>query len=547
MLVNLKTESLLFSEAFTKFLASSIGLGFNKVVEDSLDTCRIYLSESLFEVGLRMDPLTKYGLLTCFVVVTQMISCMQGTEGVVVTNSGSTINGDGLQSSSDLMKHKLNLFISPAPNNPQNIMVKRIEETLNLTCFIMYNDTGDENRSLSSEYSYDELYKLSWYLPMSPQNSKHRTNIIPMHNALTLIVSNLKESDSGDYTCEARTFMEHNSDVIMSSSVKVTIKPKKNSCGEASFPCPTGECIPKRFLCDGRQDCKEGADENPLLCDDDPCEGKLQCDDGRCISRHFCCERHEPNCSTRIIPACCKQLHVVFNMEHSQFQPQPQQFNDMGFLQTTIYTVIGCAMAFMFIITIMVIAICRVHLKRTNLSHYPHHLPQSGQRQDSWGNIFLHSTGGSGPYTSAASGLLVTYNINNGVQYVGRPVNPPPYSEVVRAPPREGPPPPYASEENIATVSTVPSSISATSAAPVPQRSTQSNGNNNQNLRTRTVYTLEDDTDVSAALEPLLSENNNGDINGNSTSEVHVEPNSNLRASSSEDPPNSSNISDCQI
>lgn len=46
-------------------------------------------------------------------------------------------------------------------------------------------------------------------------------------------------------------------------------------------------------------------------------------------------------------------------------------------------------------------------------------------------------------------GFLVTYNINNGVQFVGRPVNPPPYCEVVSTPPREGPPPPYISHENL--------------------------------------------------------------------------------------------------
>lgn len=43
----------------------------------------------------------------------------------------------------------------------------------------------------------------------------------------------------------------------------------------------------------------------------------------------------------------------------------------------------------------------------------------------------------------------MTYNINNGVQFVGRPVEPPPYSEIAPVPPREGPPPPYVSQENL--------------------------------------------------------------------------------------------------
>jgi hypothetical protein len=52
-------------------------------------------------------------------------------------------------------------------------------------------------------------------------------------------------------------------------------------------------------------------------------------------------------------------------------------------------------------------------------------------------------------FQTPTTGFLVTYNINNGVQFVGRPVSPPPYTEVVTTPPREGPPPPYISQENL--------------------------------------------------------------------------------------------------
>ena len=47
------------------------------------------------------------------------------------------------------------------------------------------------------------------------------------------------------------------------------------------------------------------------------------------------------------------------------------------------------------------------------------------------------------------TGVSIMYNINSGVQYVGRPAEPPPYSEVIAEPPREGPPPPYMSCENL--------------------------------------------------------------------------------------------------
>lgn len=149
----------------------------------------------------------------------------------------------------------------------------------------------------------------------------------------------------------------------------------------------------------------------------------------------------------------------------------------------------------------------------------------------------------------------MTYNINNGVQFVGRPVNPPPYSEIVRAPPREGPPPPYASHENIATTtsgSSTPTTTVSSSALATTTANGSSSGlsstttaisTNPQPLESQRVIEAPtaattalsqnrrpaySENDDEPAAEPLLSENNNGDINGNSTSEVTVEPDSNV-------------------
>lgn len=109
-------------------------------------------------------------------------------------------------------------------------------------------------------------------------------------------------------------------------------------------------------------------------------------------------------------------------------------------------------MAFMFIVTILVIAICRVHIKRTIVSRCPlnhQHLRPGSPLRPTLPlydiDMFLDRHGD----TSTHPGLLVTYNINNGVQFVGRPIDPPPYCEVIDTPPREGPPPPYVSRENI--------------------------------------------------------------------------------------------------
>lgn len=128
----------------------------------------------------------------------------------------------------------------------------------------------------------------------------------------------------------------------------------------------------------------------------------------------------------------------------------------------------GCTMAFLFIVAILVIAIYRVHMKRSSLhsrchgirggvihagnraAHHHHHALQNVPLYDV--DVLLHHT--SYPPSSSVSpqsDSLVTLNINNGVQFVGRPVDPPPYCEVVSSPPRDGPPPSYASIENLPT------------------------------------------------------------------------------------------------
>jgi hypothetical protein len=128
----------------------------------------------------------------------------------------------------------------------------------------------------------------------------------------------------------------------------------------------------------------------------------------------------------------------------------------------------GCAMAFMFIITILVVAICRVHMKRSSLrtrcpgarAGVTHAGNQAAHHHHGLQNVPLydvdvllnHTSYPPASVISAQSGSFITYNINNDVQFVVRPVDPPPYCEVFSFPPREGPPPPYASLENLSHV-----------------------------------------------------------------------------------------------
>lgn len=119
-------------------------------------------------------------------------------------------------------------------------------------------------------------------------------------------------------------------------------------------------------------------------------------------------------------------------------------------------------MAFMFIVTIIVIATCRIHMRRSLISRCPAAVNRNlnGARNSNLhGNqlnylpfydldVYFNRPSSNNDVVSV-NPLLVTYSINNGVQFVGRPVEPPPYCEVLTSPPREGPPPPYASRENL--------------------------------------------------------------------------------------------------
>lgn len=45
----------------------------------------------------------------------------------------------------------------------------------------------------------------------------------------------------------------------------------QHTCEANSFQCLTGHCIPKRWVCDGDDDCQDDSDEDPKLCGEFTC------------------------------------------------------------------------------------------------------------------------------------------------------------------------------------------------------------------------------------------------------------------------------------
>lgn len=40
----------------------------------------------------------------------------------------------------------------------------------------------------------------------------------------------------------------------------------RKTCAEVDFVCHSGQCVPKRWQCDGEPDCEDGSDESIEMC-----------------------------------------------------------------------------------------------------------------------------------------------------------------------------------------------------------------------------------------------------------------------------------------
>ena len=217
-----------------------------------------------------------------------------------------------------------------------------------------------------------------------------------------------------------------------------------------------------------------------------------------------CCDP-QLNASCPFVPQCCAAL---IESNRRFYRQGVTDSHDIRFLHSTIYTIIGCVVAFMLILLLAAFAICRFHVKRRwSLRYYSsssrsgaaepppldsnramrgeilsslnvrsgHHVRTSFQGRTTRGaarphppitlhdlDMYFASLRNVDSTNEASAGSTghgsITYNINNGVQIVGAP---PPYSQEpsnndanhgaagpVPSNATGEPPPPYVAEEN---------------------------------------------------------------------------------------------------
>ncbi|XP_023217196.1 low-density lipoprotein receptor class A domain-containing protein 3-like [Centruroides sculpturatus] len=372
---------------------------------------------------------------------------------------------------------------------PSGYIVRRVNDELNLTCRVK---------------TEDKVHKFLpvWMLPIKVGSDKSRITIYKTYNEISVNIQDLQEEDSGVYSCEVNS-----TGIVLNHNVRVFVKAGKEKCSEQFFPCGGGICIPRRYVCDGFADCPSKADESTHECGQDPCEGKILCDDGRCIPKQKCCDHTlDPDCPIVYTIPCC---HKYINQDYigsPTSSVQQHHYSDINFLQSTIYTIVSCAIAFIFITTIMVVAICRIHMRRSVMSLSSRRNPIGNNRRLlrwPWYLGRLRRRGNENsenpwqtrcqivypnleneetlldthqyrtqivPYSCSLSthgSFIVTYSNSDGVQLVEHLPKPPPYTEssdsTVHLSPFSTngiPPPPYRSVEDLPAINGSQSTLS---------------------------------------------------------------------------------------
>ncbi|KAL5007538.1 hypothetical protein ScPMuIL_016344 [Solemya velum] len=260
-----------------------------------------------------------------------------------------------------------------------------------------------------------------------------------------LHIKKVDKSDAGKYRC-----FFNNSDVYINVTLTIWVHSKESGayCDHTQFRCSEQSyCIFSLYRCDGYEDCPDKSDEQD--CNGDPCAGKVRCKSGRCVSKEHKCDARD--CGDLSKKSCQTTIPTTGIISVVSEEPATDNADDMTWLKTTVYSVIGCAVGVVLFISVVVIFFFRLKMRKAERQRAMRALVRLRQVNQVSNPTTNCGASENEPFIHTAAGNIFV-NVNNGVQYVPGIelemglVSPPSYSDAVQESRHQqgSPPPPYS-------------------------------------------------------------------------------------------------------